>query len=67
MSEFLELQNLLLFFMAYFRIKKEIEELHREKKDEYKEVLNNEQKFLALELPARHNEGTNITNKTFKI
>ncbi|KAL4237844.1 Fibrous sheath-interacting protein 1 [Mactra antiquata] len=38
------------------RIKREIEELHREKKDEYKEVLNNEQKFLALELPSRHNE-----------
>lgn len=43
------------------RIRKEIEELHREKKDEYKEVLNNEHKFLALELPPRHNEGKVIS------
>ena len=38
-------------------MRREIEELNKEKKDEYKEVLNNEHKFLALELPLRHNEG----------
>ncbi|KAH3847817.1 uncharacterized protein LOC127873703 [Dreissena polymorpha] len=45
------------------RIRREIEELHKTKKDEYKEVMNNEQKFLALELPQRHNEGVRVPDE----
>ncbi|XP_052766708.1 fibrous sheath-interacting protein 1-like isoform X2 [Mya arenaria] len=45
------------------RLRREIEEIHKEKKDEYKEVTNNEQKFLALELPPRHNEGVTVPDE----
>ncbi|XP_053399953.1 fibrous sheath-interacting protein 1-like [Mercenaria mercenaria] len=45
------------------RLRREIEEIHKEKKDEYKEVLNNEHKFLALELPPRHNEGVTVPDE----
>ena len=47
-------------YSNFCRIRREIVDLQKEKKDEYKEVRNNEQKFLALELPARHNEGKRV-------
>lgn len=45
------------------RIRREIEALNSEKPDEYKEVRANEQKFLSLELPSRHNEGVTIPDE----
>ena len=39
------------------RIRQELKDLHAEGKQEQKEIESNEQKFLALELPSRHNQG----------
>lgn len=40
-----------------FRIKEEIEGMKTEGKEENREEKNNTDKYLALTLPARHNEG----------
>ena len=50
----------MLEYAVYYRIRQELKDLHAEGKQEYKEIENNEQKFLALELPSRHNEGVYV-------
>ncbi|XP_062595458.1 uncharacterized protein LOC134256814 [Saccostrea cucullata] len=43
------------------RIKEEIEAMNTERDGEYREEKNNTEKYLALTLPPRHNEGVSIS------
>lgn len=45
------------FKYLLFRIKEEIEAMKSERNGEYREEKNNTDKYLALTLPPRHNEG----------